>query len=278
MGCLKLEKYHDQTPLKVVYSKGKPKASREAKRELMWLSVDPPMLDGRYLSGSLNGGVYDSKNLGVYDYVQQNPVNKIDPDGEACVPCVSGLIGAGIGASLGAGIEIGMQLYNQGEVTDWKAVGGATARGLIAGAVAGATGNASLTLTESALLNSGGEVAGGIADRAISGEKIFNKGNIITDAVAGGTGGAVAKKLSPIAEKAKSTVIERTTSTIIKKGIEKTAKGVLTGSGRGAAKKAINTISDALKSNTQSNYSTTKNNMQRQKENRRRTMNSGQSN
>jgi RHS repeat-associated protein len=46
----------------------------------IWQSVDPP-ITGQYLNGELNSGVYNSSNLGVYNYVYQNPVNLEDPDG-----------------------------------------------------------------------------------------------------------------------------------------------------------------------------------------------------
>jgi RHS repeat-associated protein len=50
-------------------------------RESVWLSVDKPLIDGTYMSGIHNGGVYNSFNLNGYAYCYQNPVRLIDPDG-----------------------------------------------------------------------------------------------------------------------------------------------------------------------------------------------------
>jgi RHS repeat-associated protein len=50
-------------------------------RESVWLSVDKPLIDGTYMSGIHNGGVYNSFNLNGYMYCYQNPVRLIDPDG-----------------------------------------------------------------------------------------------------------------------------------------------------------------------------------------------------
>ncbi|MDR2008022.1 MAG: hypothetical protein LBQ34_03505 [Alphaproteobacteria bacterium] len=50
-------------------------------RESVWLSVDKPLIDGTYLSGKHNGGVYNSFNLNGYAYCYQNPVVLVDPDG-----------------------------------------------------------------------------------------------------------------------------------------------------------------------------------------------------
>ncbi len=50
-------------------------------RESVWLSVDSLYI--AHLDAKSNtGGVYDSKNLNLYSYVHNIPVNAIDPDGE----------------------------------------------------------------------------------------------------------------------------------------------------------------------------------------------------
>jgi RHS repeat-associated protein len=47
----------------------------------IWLSVDKPLIDGTYLRGEHDGGVYNSFNLAAYAYCRQNPIVFIDPDG-----------------------------------------------------------------------------------------------------------------------------------------------------------------------------------------------------
>lgn len=55
----------------------------------VWQSVDPPMLDGDYIGSNPrdmeNGGVFNSSNLGVYNYSFHNPVNLTDPNGKSPV-------------------------------------------------------------------------------------------------------------------------------------------------------------------------------------------------
>jgi RHS repeat-associated protein len=46
-----------------------------------WLSVDPPIF-GEYLEGKHNGGVFNPSNLGVYNFVYQNPINNTDLQGD----------------------------------------------------------------------------------------------------------------------------------------------------------------------------------------------------
>lgn len=48
-------------------------------RTSVWQSPDPIL--GEYLNGSVNGGVFNSHNLGLYTYSYQNPINYFDPDG-----------------------------------------------------------------------------------------------------------------------------------------------------------------------------------------------------
>jgi RHS repeat-associated protein len=47
----------------------------------LWLSVDALLINGYYLDGNHNGGVYNSFNLNPYSYCRVNPVLYFDPDG-----------------------------------------------------------------------------------------------------------------------------------------------------------------------------------------------------
>jgi RHS repeat-associated protein len=51
----------------------------------VWLSVDKPLIDGTYLRGEHDGGVYNSYNLNSYSYCRQNPILYVDPDGNQYV-------------------------------------------------------------------------------------------------------------------------------------------------------------------------------------------------
>ncbi|MCV6628790.1 MAG: GH-E family nuclease [Flavobacteriaceae bacterium] len=47
----------------------------------LWLSVDPPLINGHYLNFNHDGGVLNTFNLGSYIYCRHNPVIYYDPDG-----------------------------------------------------------------------------------------------------------------------------------------------------------------------------------------------------
>ena len=183
-----------------------------------WLSVDPPMLDGRYLNGDLNLGIYNPNNLSVYGYTWQNPVRYTDPEGE-CPNCITGLIGGIVGGVIGGAIEAGTQLYKDGSVSDWGAVGGSAAQGAITGAAAGFTGGASLVVT--AGVAGASNVVGGEVNRRIQGKETTAK-DVILDAaigVATGAAGNLAKKgLDKLSNKAKGNLGE--TVTRIKYGVK----------------------------------------------------------
>jgi RHS repeat-associated protein len=55
-----------------------------------WLSVDPPLINGHYLNGNHDGGVFNSFNLGSYLYCIASPVVLIDPDGNQIRPVGTG--------------------------------------------------------------------------------------------------------------------------------------------------------------------------------------------
>jgi len=48
-------------------------------RTSVWQSPDPIL--NEYISGQTNGGVYNPKNLSLFSYTYNNPVNLVDPDG-----------------------------------------------------------------------------------------------------------------------------------------------------------------------------------------------------
>jgi len=49
-------------------------------RTSVWQSPDPIL--NAYLDGKTNNGVYNPRNLHLYTYTHNNPVNLVDPDGE----------------------------------------------------------------------------------------------------------------------------------------------------------------------------------------------------
>ncbi len=93
-------------------------------RTSVWESVDPPILN-KYLDGQLNGGVFDASNLGIYNYVSQNPVNLYDPDGliqaPASVPNSPGIYiltnDVTLEAYVGSGVDAHARLSNTNHVT-----------------------------------------------------------------------------------------------------------------------------------------------------------------
>jgi RHS repeat-associated protein len=50
-------------------------------RVSIWYGVDRPLIDGTYLDGEINDGVFNSFNLNPYIYCTQSPVKRIDPTG-----------------------------------------------------------------------------------------------------------------------------------------------------------------------------------------------------
>ena len=136
-------------------------------------------------------------NMGGYVYCAGNPVKLVDPDGDSPT-LATAAIGAVLGGIVGGAIEIGSQLYQNGEVSDWSAVGGASAQGAITGAAAGLTCGASLVITAGA--SSASNVIGGVVNREIQGKETTAT-NIITDATIGGVAGTVGKGLGQLVKK-----------------------------------------------------------------------------
>jgi len=48
-------------------------------RTSVWQSPDPILAE--YMDGKTNGGVFNPKNLNMFGYTYNNPVNLVDPDG-----------------------------------------------------------------------------------------------------------------------------------------------------------------------------------------------------
>jgi hypothetical protein len=107
--------------------------------------------------------------LSDYSVNRNNSIYYNDPDGD-CPNCITAAIGAGVGLLVGGGIEIGMQLYKDGSVTDWKAVGGSAIQGGVTGGAAGFTGGASLLVT--AGVAGGANAVGGAVKNKIQGKPV----------------------------------------------------------------------------------------------------------
>jgi RHS repeat-associated protein len=119
-----------------------------------------------------------------YAYVENNPINKVDPDGK-------NPLGALIGGAIGVSIESYKQVTCNCPVNNRRLLAV-----LAGGAVAGATGGlGGATLRGALSFGALGSVLGGATERGINkGEEIIDKA-IVTDAVTGAIGGAVGQKL-----------------------------------------------------------------------------------
>ncbi|HEV7767319.1 MAG TPA: RHS repeat-associated core domain-containing protein [Thermoanaerobaculia bacterium] len=119
-----------------------------------------------------------------YAYVENNPINKVDPDGR-------NPLGALIGGAIGVSIESYKQVTS-GRPVDNRRLLAALAGGAVAGATGGLGG---ATLRGALGFGALGGVLGGATERGINkGEKIVDKA-IVTDAVTGAVGGAAGQKL-----------------------------------------------------------------------------------
>ena len=172
--------------------------------DLMKRMYDPPTV--RFTSVDPSPDIAGQESLTPYQYGWNNPVLRSDPNVD-CPNCVTGAIGAGIGALIGGGIEAGMQLYQHGEINDWKAVGGAALQGGITGGAAGFTGGASLLVTTS--VSAGANVVGGAINNAVQGKDITVK-SVAIDAAVGVAAGVGGKVLDKVLSKAEGIVYLRT--------------------------------------------------------------------
>lgn len=92
----------------------------------MWQSPDP-ILD-EYMDGKPNGGVFNPKNLGLYSYTANNPINLVDPDGESskaiarAIPLAGGAAAVDgpfpVGDAIGAMILIAAALASDNDKID----------------------------------------------------------------------------------------------------------------------------------------------------------------
>jgi RHS repeat-associated protein len=154
---------------------------------------------GRWMSPdySMNSVILElPQSWNKYNYELNRPTYGTDPDGR-CPWCV----GAIVGGVVEGGFDLGKQLYNNGgslSKVSWGEVGASTVGGAVAGALAVATGGASLV--ESAVVGdiaAGGtaNIVGGVVTRALDpntkSDDVLSAGEVSKDAVAGFVGGGV---------------------------------------------------------------------------------------
>jgi hypothetical protein len=160
--------------------------------------------------------------VSAYNYALGNSSNLVDPTGRfPCGGiCTALAIGAGGGALVGGGVEAGLQLWNNGEITDWGAVGTATLKGATTGAtgVAFGPGGAALgafgsEITEGAIKQEG--TAKTLQDATLAG----------VSALVGGTTARGFRSASLSAKKFKTLVTSNLPKKEIKKIVSEIAKG-----------------------------------------------------
>ena len=145
---------------------------------------------------SMKGAVLEvPQTWNKYSYTYNNPLSRADPDGR-CPIC----IGAVVGGVIEGGYDLGKQLYNNGgnlSAVSLGEVGANVVGGAISGALAVATGGASLV--ENAVVGdiaggATGNIIGNVVTRALdpstSSTDVLSVGNVSEDALAGLVGGA----------------------------------------------------------------------------------------
>lgn len=166
-------------------------------------------------------GYADDMNL--YAYVQNNPVNGIDPSGKACLNCAAAGVGGLVGLVGGAmGSTVTQLLSDEG--FSWKRLAVDAGKGAIVGAVTGFTGNLSAGVKTAAAL--------GGADGAISeamredstGSSILIKGasGVAVDGIAvfaGGQAGAQFAR-SQLGNAATSAFVDEATGIFVGTGLQ----------------------------------------------------------
>jgi hypothetical protein len=135
----------------------------------------------------------EQESISPYHFGYDNPIRYDDPDGQ-CPNCLTAAAGAAVGGVIGGLWEAGSQLYHDGKVSNWGAVGGAAVQGAVTGGAAGFTGGASLLTT--AAVGGLANGVGGAASNAIQG-KAVTVGSVAKDVAIGATsalGGALVSK------------------------------------------------------------------------------------
>jgi RHS repeat-associated protein len=151
----------------------------------LFLSPDPAVLAKPEIA------IADSQLLNPYAYARNSPTAQVDPDGR--LPHI--LVGAGVGAAFGAGSYLVKAAFT-GEFSA-RGLLASTAGGAVSGAVAAATGGASLLVQGAAT-----GLAGGIAHRAIatgSVSQTLRPAALASDALWGVAGSSVARGFGPAA-------------------------------------------------------------------------------
>ena len=197
----------------------------------MWISTDPALGDYLGQSSKGEGGIYNSTNLNLYHYGNNNPVSYKDPDGEIVINAAAALVGALSGAAIGV-------------VT--TAVAGGSGRDIAAAALGGAASGAlaGVTLGGSLVAQAAGAAAigaasgaiGDVVTNAVSGNEITAKG-VGKAALGGAVGGLVGfgagKALSAIGNKVQAVNAVKNASP------QKTAEGFDTWLNKGEANNKV---------------------------------------
>ncbi len=161
---------------------------------------------GRFISTDPVGGDQSSsQSWNRYAYVENNPLNMVDPDGQLA----NWAVGALIGAAIGGGGELIRQAV-AGEDINIRNIGAAAAGGLVSGAIAGGTFGASLIaqagVRGAVIAGSVSNVAGGAVQRELdsSQDTVALSDAMFIDAAVGGVGGGLGHTVETAARTAQS--------------------------------------------------------------------------
>lgn len=146
--------------------------------------------------------------INLYQYVRNNPVMALDPEGEVAHVVVGTLGGAAVGGVASGLVSIFTQTFDKGAANiDWKEVGAKAANGAVSGAITGLAASvggpfaAPLAETAAAAI---GDVAGGMVERAIigpgpngTGRDVFDGQAILVDMTSAGLSTMAALKFFP---------------------------------------------------------------------------------